>query len=451
MTQQSVLFISPDYVSHYYPMSAVAQACARRGIRVTFATGPGLEGLVRENGFGYAKLVLGPGKNDGLLRPEEQPGSEADHMRAFFEATREGPAATLIHQSGARMYDMLHNPIGVFERLGDILADVRPDAIVVDQLSYSATLALHALSVPFVSFVPSNPANLPTRHELFGMPRRMPPPLTFSEHETAMLHRICLEVTRRFTATFNTTLVRIAPHVSPVRDAFAFTSPWRVLFNYPQVLAEQHADLLPLQARLLGSSLRAEVEDPEFSGDLNHLSRSLPTVYVSFGTFLSARQDVLDKVVQALKVLPVNVILASGVADTVAWRPIPSNWIVRSVLPQLAALRHADLAISHGGNNTVTEALTLGVPLLIGPFSSDQFDNAADVTHAGLGSVFDPNRATPDDLRAAIEHLLVQPRLRTRVATCASTLQSRPGPSYAAELLEEHIGEVATSVPALAQ
>ena len=44
-----------------------------------------------------------------------------------------------------------------------------------------------------------------------------------------------------------------------------------------------------------------------------------PIVYVSFGSFLSARADVLARVIAALGPLPVRVALATGSADVSAF------------------------------------------------------------------------------------------------------------------------------------
>ncbi len=79
---------------------------------------------------------------------------------------------------------------------------------------------------------------------------------------------------------------------------------------------------------------------------------------------------------------------------------------MREFLPQVALLEHAALSITHGGNNSVTESLTAGVPMLVLPFSTDQFAGAAAIENTGVGKVLAPNAATADELRSAIVDLL---------------------------------------------
>ena len=75
--------------------------------------------------------------------------------------------------------------------------------------------------------------------------------------------------------------------------------------------------------------------------------------------------------------------------------PIPDDWIVAPTLPQVAMLRGADLAIHHGGNNSVQESLAAGVRQLVLPMSTDQFANAADLEHDRRGG----GRLTEHQLR----------------------------------------------------
>ncbi|GAC1330520.1 MAG: hypothetical protein NVSMB22_22700 [Chloroflexota bacterium] len=433
MPASTVLFVCPDYVSHFFPLQAVAEACARRGHRILVATGPGLEPRVKELGWEYACLVLGPGNNTGVLQKDANGTGQEGHMRAFFDATRQGLLATLRYQSLARQHDMLHDPRGIYRRLNDILQEVQPTWVLVDQLSFSATLALHALRTPFVSFHPGNPAALPTPGRYFGLPHRVPEVLGVAPADLATLEKVCRDTAQRFTDAFNAVLRDLPVQAPLVDDAFRFTSPWLTLINYPQALAHR-----PFNGHTvyLGSCLRSEPPDAAFDDAVRALPQERATVYLSFGSFLSARDDVLNRVLAALRSLEVNVILASGSGTIETGKSAPHNWIIRSVIPQLAALRSSDLVISHGGNNTLTEALALGVPLLIGPFSSDQFDSAADVEAAGVGDVFAPNSVQPEELSAQVRRMLRDSGLKSRVDQIASTLRRDPGGEKAADALE---------------
>ena len=136
----------------------------------------------------------------------------------------------------------------------------------------------------------------------------------------------------------------------------------------------------------------------------------MPHVYVSLGSFLSARSDVLRRIVAAFRGQPVRLIVAAGVTPPAELGDLPEGWHVASYLPQPEVLRSCDLAICHGGNNTVTEALWAGVPLLVSPFSTDQFAGAEDVRRAGVGDVFDPNKASPAEIAGRAVRVLAATR-----------------------------------------
>ncbi len=427
----SVLIVCPDYASHYFPLSALAAAWRADGVEVVVATGPHLAERVRGDGFVYRELVLGAGHNPGLAKPEEQRPGEDDHLRAFFAATREGMIPTLRYQARARLHDLLWRPEAVAGRLREIVDEVRPELILSDQISFSATVGLEALGRPYVSFVTGHPESLPGAGELYGFPTIVPQRFKASAKELAELRRLCRQVRDRFTAEFNRALGRLSPGAAAVDDAFAVTSRRLTLFNYPAALYSRRPAPLPT-GRFLGSAVRAEA-DAELEAELE--SSDLPTVYVSLGSFLSARGDVLERIVAALRDAPLRVALASGVADAGRFRA-PEHWIVRPYLPQVAVLRHCDLAICHGGNNTVTEALTAGLPVLAGPFSTDQFAIAADLEAAGLGAVFDPNRSPPEEIARLVAALLGG-EARRRALELGAELRRDPGPRRAVRLCRE--------------
>ena len=54
-------------------------------------------------------------------------------------------------------------------------------------------------------------------------------------------------------------------------------------------------------------------------------------------------------------------------------------------LPQTTIMPQVDLVITHGGNNTTTEALHFGKPMVLLPLFWDQYDNAQRVDELGFG------------------------------------------------------------------
>jgi len=101
----------------------------------------------------------------------------------------------------------------------------------------------------------------------------------------------------------------------------------------------------------------------------------------------------------------------------------------------VAALEACDIVVCHGGNNTVTEVLTAGLPVLAAPFSTDQFAGADDLRRAGLGDAIDPAAMTADGIATALTALLAGNAAR-RAAALGAELRRVPGAFEAAAALE---------------
>ena len=102
--------------------------------------------------------------------------------------------------------------------------------------------------------------------------------------------------------------------------------------------------------------------------------------------------------------------MAIGANDKALFEPIPDGWLVASSLPQVGLLSGCDLVIHHGGNNSVQEALAMGVRQIIMPFSTDQFANAADLELVDQCQVLSPNHIQPQELANTIKLQLALPR-----------------------------------------
>ena len=92
--------------------------------------------------------------------------------------------------------------------------------------------------------------------------------------------------------------------------------------------------------------------------------------------------------------------------------------------------------IHHGGNNTFTECLYFGKPAIIMPYVWDGHDNATRVQETGHGFKLDRYDWTDEQLADLIERCLTDLKLRARLGETARHMQSRHGPTRAAELLD---------------
>ena len=420
-----LLVISPDYLSHYLPLSAIAAAWRAGGGDVTVATGQSIGEQVRTSGLDWQELRMSRGSNAGLAA-DDLPD---DDLRPFFAATRLGMVSTLRYQAEQRGADLLWEPELVARATVDIVRRSQPHAILVDHLAFAATLGLRAAGIPFTTFVPGHPTQVPVGDEVYGYPVGWPSAILADPGPLAALRRCCVTVAERFTDRYNDVLHRLSPSAPAVADAFAAHGD-DVLLNSPAAIADPDR-ALPFRHAFLGSCVRSEHTD---DATRQWLAGDAAFVYVSFGTFLSRRDDVLAGVVEVLRDRGMRVAIATGSARPDAFGPLPADWLAAPSLPQVTLLSRASAAVTHGGNNTVTECLTNGVPMVVLPFSTDQFANAADLERAGLATALDPNTSLADTLSVALDAAL-EPRRYDRVKRLAEDLRSHPGPSVALEVL----------------
>jgi len=429
----TLLIISPDYASHLYPLATLGTAWLAAGERVVVASGPATAGIVGAFGFERENLQLGRGSNPGVIRAEQQPAGEDDALRGFFAATREGMVSTLRFQAQARNADLLWNPVATAHAVRRLVERVQPDQVIVDHLAFSARLALKSAGIRHADVVLGHPTALTVGEEIYGYPSSWPACFDPDRDELATLHRLCGDVRDSFTSQWNDALTLLDAGADASEDAFTETGDV-LLLNYPAELhGRTRSELLPQHA-FLGSAVRAEAVDDDVERWL--ASSDVPVVYVSFGSFLSVRSDVLARVAEALRGLGVRVALATGSTRAAELGGVPESWLVREFLPQVRLLDAAVLAVSHGGNNSVTEAMTAGVPLLLLPFSTDQFAGAAALDDAGFGLTLDPNTATAGELREAASRLLaLDGEPRDRLDRLSASLAGVPGAQRAWETL----------------
>ena len=142
----------------------------------------------------------------------------------------------------------------------------------------------------------------------------------------------------------------------------------------------------------------------------------------------------MQRLVDVLATTKHRVIVSKGpLADQIS---LHGNQTGEGFLPQPAILPMVDLVITHGGNNTVTEAFHHGKPMIVLPLFWDQVDNAQRVHETGFGRRLSTYGFKSRELTSAIDRLLKDRQLSERLADMSSRIKSTSGTVRAADLIE---------------
>ena len=399
----------------------IGDVLRRRGHRVVFIAEESFAGTLAEKGFEERLMRLAPPSDEA-----EDPGQFwkdfiRDTAPVFHQPTieqLEGFIAPTFEAlcDGARYVD---------ERLVEILDEVEPDVIVEDNVV--SFPALPASGRPWVRIVSCNPAEIKDP--------AVPPP--FSGYPIA--DRSGWEVFREEYARALGPLQQRFDEFCRERGAppldeleFIHTSPWANLWLYPNEVDYARERPLAGAWHNLESSVRTTDADwalpePLASGDE-------PLIYLSLGSLGSADVELMRSLIGSLADAPYRVIVSMGPQH--AELELAPNMVGEEFLPQTSILPQVELVITHGGNNTVTECLHFGKPMVLLPLFWDQYDNAQRIDETGFGARLDTYEHEAAELHAAIERLLGDQPLHGRLDAVSRRLRAAHGTERAADLVE---------------
>ena len=124
---------------------------------------------------------------------------------------------------------------------------------------------------------------------------------------------------------------------------------------------------------------------------------------------------------------------------------LADNMVGAEFVPQTTIIPKVDLVITHGGNNTTTESLHFGKPMILLPLFWDQYDNAQRMDELGFGRRLSTYTFTEEEMNSALEALLGDSELTQRMAVMATGIQSRAGTTKGADVIESVARAHATS------
>ncbi|HZY68333.1 MAG TPA: nucleotide disphospho-sugar-binding domain-containing protein, partial [Devosia sp.] len=167
-----------------------------------------------------------------------------------------------------------------------------------------------------------------------------------------------------------------------------------------------------------------------------------PLLYVSLGTLHHGHSTFFDTCIAAFADFPGQVLLSVGRGtDLGRYAKAPSHFIFAEAVPQLAILERTAVFLTHGGLNSVHEALWHGVPMVAVPQQIEQLNNSNAMAAAGAGLVIDADARGADvtaaDLRRAVEVVLKdREAFAVAAARVGDSLRAGGGIEEAANIIE---------------
>lgn len=188
------------------------------------------------------------------------------------------------------------------------------------------------------------------------------------------------------------------------------------------------------QYKFLGPSIYERKAD---SFDFKKGNR--PVIYISLGTVIKGAVSFFQNCIEAFRNEEVDVIVSVGKKFTISkLKNVPSHVHIYSSVPQLEVLKMADVFVTHGGMNSVSEALVYGCPMLVIPFVSDQPVNAKCVEKLGVGRRMDYSKVNKDVLKKNVFDILLNNEFKENMVKVQRLIEVAPGNKGAAEMIIEY-------------
>ena len=399
----------------------IGDVLRRGGHRVVFILEQSFAGTLEEKGFEERLMRLAPPPEQ-----DEEPGQFwKDFIRETAPVFRKSTFEQLSEFIVPTWEALLDGARYVDDRLREIFDELEPDAIVEDNVC--AFPAIPASGIPWVRIVSCNPLELkdPDLPPTFsGLPADDRSEWDAFRDE---YRRASAELWSRFDEYCRD---RAAPGLP--EGEFIHESPLLNLYIYPEEVDYRRANTLGPTWHNLNSSVRTT--DPSWSVPAEIAEGDGGLIYLSLGSLGSGDVPLMERLVEVLGETRHRYVVSKGPQH--AEYELADNMAGEEFLPQTSLLPDVDLVITHGGNNTITEALHFGRPTIVLPLFWDQHDNAQRMDETGLGTRLATYAFEPEQMTAAIDRLLGEGALRERLDAMARRLQADPGNERAAELVE---------------
>jgi MGT family glycosyltransferase len=421
----TILFMPESAYGPTNQCVGIGKVLLERGHRVVFAAEASWKGRLAPMGFEEDLVDLAAPADDA----DEQDAGQfwKDFIRDTAPEFRKPTIDQLATFMQPTWQALIDGAMYCEPQLRQIIDRVRPDVIVEDNVV--AFPALVTASAPFVRIVSCNPLEVkgPDIAPAYsGLPADDRSEWEAFRAEYDRTHRTMWEA-------FNAWVVEQGADPLPELE-FIHASTAANLYVFPE--EADYTDRRPLDAtwHRMDSSVRETDDDYEVPAAVRDRPEGSALVYLSLGSLGGADVDLMRRLVDVLGRTPHRYIVSKGPqADLIE---LADNMVGAEFLPQTKVIPQVDLVITHGGNNTTTEALHFGKPMIVLPLFLDQYDNAQRMDELGFGVRLQTYAFTDEEMTAALDRLLGDDALRERLSRMGEAIRARDGLRHGADVIE---------------
>ncbi len=392
-----VLFGIPAY-GHINPTLAVVKELVDRGNQVTYYATDTFKEKIESTGADYRSYKMDP-SYDNFAAEFAPTGDFLKLMKALLQVTESS----------------LNNLNGYLSTA----AREKPDCIIHDSLSHWGKIIGQRLGVPTVCSVSTFVVN---KEVLFKD--------SSSKTSVFKLLRDLPEIMKIRGSLKRLTGVRAG--TEEILDILMNAENLNIVYTSRHL--QPRGDTFGSEYQFVGPSIGARTEE---EGALGDVARRKQLLYISLGTINNQNTAFYQNCFEAFGGSAITVLMSVGKdTDIGAFPDIPPNFSVKNFVPQLEVLQAADAFITHGGMNSVHEALYYQVPLIVVPQQGEQQMVAKRVAELGAGIHL--TQVTPEGLKNAVKAVLSEKRFKTAAEELSQSLKTAGGYKKAADLIEAY-------------
>lgn len=299
-----------------------------------------------------------------------------------------------------------------YEDVFEKIKEINPDFIFRDACSFFGKMIGTKLNIPIHGYL----TNLAFSKEyVFSNPKKILP-LLFGINLDFLTDKEIQEVFEEL-EDFNKTY---SEHLGIPRKAVLYTydpeEDRNIIFSSPK-----------LQPTINNTNKKYYITTPPVlvnNNQLNQVRIKEKLIYVSTGSTFYAVDKFYNSIINAFKNSEYQVIITIPLEEEeITVRNLPENIMIKKFVDQNEMLKKASLFITHGGYNSICEAIYHEVPMILFPITADQYINTHVIEELKIGKEMVRENLNSSYVKLLCEEVITSDEFSTNLKMLAESFE----------------------------